>query len=93
MGTSSDSRIALSALGPEGTGYSIQCTVLEGSEIHQLEFEGEVPLNIDFQGDGVDCRIVQTHGDGTLEIQLRKNGNVTHSRSQGPNSTMNIRIR
>lgn len=93
MGTTTDTRIALSAQGPEGTGYSIECAVMEDGELHQMEFEGEVPLTIEFKGDSVDCRVVQTHGNGVLEIMLKKNGNVTRSRSQGPNSTMNIRIR
>ncbi|WP_026278646.1 MULTISPECIES: hypothetical protein [unclassified Thioalkalivibrio] len=95
MSTSSpkESRITLQASGPEGTAYSITCTVTRTHEVEEVEFEGVVPLEVEFEGIGVDCRVVQLSGPGYLDLVLTKNGHATRSRSHGLNSAMNLRIR
>jgi hypothetical protein len=94
MSTSpNESRIGLQASGPEGTAYSITCTVTRTHDVEEVEFEGVVPLEVEFEGIGVDCRVVQLSGPGYLDLVLTKNGHVTRSRCHGLNSTMNLRIR
>lgn len=91
-GASQAGVIELSIDGTEGSRFRGECRVGVAEQVQVLPLEGPVPLRRHLQGDSISCTIEQLN-EGALEVVIRKGGNTSRSRSKGPNSRINLRVR
>ncbi|WP_253447243.1 hypothetical protein [Halomonas sp. Y3] len=79
--------------GDPGTRFTATLNLLrdEGEVVHRLE--EEVPYRLGLSGHGIDIAVRQTSARGALSVEVRKGGNVSRSRTQGPGSEIRLRLR
>jgi hypothetical protein len=70
----------LSISGEGGARYSGVCTVMAPSGDQQIELEGAVPLEREFDGDGVMCRF---NTEGQVVAEITHGGSRSRSATNG----------
>jgi hypothetical protein len=66
----------LSISGDDGARYSGACTVMVASGDESIELQGAVPLEREFDGDGLSCRF---RAEGQVIVEIAHNGSRSRS--------------
>ncbi len=85
--------IHLAITGAGETRFVGECVLTTPSGDETLALEGVVPLERNLNGDAIACSITQVSAEGHLQVEVRKAGNISRSRTEGRNSTINLRVR
>ena len=89
-----EGNIQLTISGDKQTRFSGECVVtLSDGREETIPFGGSVPLERRLHGSGLSCRLQQDSEHGSLQVEVRKNGNVSRSRTQGKGSVVNLRVK
>jgi len=78
--------------GEPGTEFSGSLTVFQKKDAVTHQLAGTVPQNFHYLGTGIEINVKQLSSDGELEIQVRKAGNVSRSRTRGAQSELRLRV-
>ncbi|WP_299231258.1 hypothetical protein [uncultured Halomonas sp.] len=84
--------IQLDITGDAGTRFHGGATLYAEGDAHYHELDGIVPIQLTFQGEGIDLELTQVN-EGNLNIELLKNGNRSSSRVSGLGSRVQLSVR
>ena len=88
-----ESNIHLTITGDDQTHFRGECLLRfsDGTQ-EAIVLDGSVPLESRLRGSGLACQLQQTSEQGSLQVEVRRDGNVSRSHTQGKGSTINLRV-
>lgn len=87
------SSIQLAITGTPETLFTAECVVTTAGEEEVLALHGQTPQDYQIAGEKITCAIMQTSAAGHLQVEIRKDGNISRSRTNGKNSTIRLSLR
>jgi len=79
--------------GEPGTRFAATLSIIGGEGDATYQLAEEVPCRLSFSGHGIDIKVRQTSARGALSVEVIKGGNISRSRTQGPESEIRLRVR
>lgn len=88
----SSANMQLVVTGAADTRFTGECVVAHETDEQVVPVEGVVPLQRPLTGRTVSCTIRQTTDHGRLEVELRKDGNISRAQVGGRGSTVTLEM-
>lgn len=79
--------------GVPNTRFQASLKIDDGVQVVTHELEESVPSEYRYQGEALEARIRQTSQEGALSVEVRKQGNVSRSSTQGQGSEIRLQVR
>lgn len=82
--------VSLSITGAADSRFAADCVVTAAGGQESFSLEEATPLQRSFRGDSISCSIRQLSEGGHLQVELRKAGSISRTRTHGKGSVIRV---